>query len=435
MEGRKTNFTTVKGIRVDFSPQKMNKLPLVADRKTQAFIDQPKPHLDAIEDALYYFGADWGFETSGDKVILKVRNLKHRVRPLLKFLSHILTPNSNGTHVYLNQLALLHAICLKMPIDIGNIINRQLIACRYDTSVGTLWFPSIITKLLESVGIKSNPNSIVASEKMIDKKFWSNSHPTVGPRKKEGEEEEFLRKKRKQTLVSQSGIRQIMDLLARKFEPMEKQVNEIKKEVKEMKKEMSVKADGVKEDLKQMRHVQMQDIIYNSSMIYDNSSFLQRLAWFLHYNEFIQFSPLQFMDPSSCPIPKFYSSEELQATAQQLPPLPPIENQPPPPPPVPTPIISDHGSGNLSNLVDLATIFPGYTPLSIPNVGGSSMMEPNSQSEMVKSPRIGGGEFSENWIPVPVTQCGSSQPREENYFGGDDVGGTSRFIMRFNPGG
>ncbi|XP_009599716.1 uncharacterized protein [Nicotiana tomentosiformis] len=220
MEGRKTNFTTVKGIRVDFSPQKMNKLPLVADRKTQAFIDQPKPHLDAIEDALYYFGADWGFETSGDKVILKVRNLKHR-----------------------------------------------------------------------------------------------------------------------------------------------------------------------------------------------------------------------FMDPSSCPIPKFYSSEELQATAQQLPPLPPIENQPPPPPPVPTPIISDHGSGNLSNLVDLATIFPGYTPLSIPNVGGSSMMEPNSQSEMVKSPRIGGGEFSENWIPVPVTQCGSSQPREENYFGGDDVGGTSRFIMRFNPGG
>lgn len=82
----------------------------------------------------------------------KRKEFMYMARPFFSLISSTLIPNTKILAVYLNRVALLYVICSRMPLDVGNIINANIRMCRFDPTVGSLWFPSTITWLAREVG-------------------------------------------------------------------------------------------------------------------------------------------------------------------------------------------------------------------------------------------------------------------------------------------
>ncbi|OIT29754.1 hypothetical protein A4A49_15371 [Nicotiana attenuata] len=247
-------------------------------------------------------------------------------------------------------------------------------------------------------------------------------------------------------------MREIRELLAEKFVSMEEKFARMSEKV-------NAKIDGVVDrlmkKLDRLENIIMQEMIYSTTMSWDLANFTQRMARQWNYNEPTTFPPFEFVDPSTCPMPRWYTLADLEAMAgienSQPTPLPNRENPPPPT----APVVSDHRSKTFSNLPDLTTVFSISSPIFTPAFGGLRIREPNPETRATKKPKLGeekgkkpmeeGDDSSDDedgWTSVQVVQLGQTsmepshvievgessmaQPQDEDYLveNGEERGAT-----------
>lgn len=109
---------------------------------------------------------------------------------------------SAGSTVYVKRLVLTHVLYNKIPLNIGNVISKNIRYCRFEKhSKNSIWFPSTITRLVIEAGVLPNPRvlpypGVTSSEshKEINRTFFDKMKKTKGPKKKAGEEEPMFKK-------------------------------------------------------------------------------------------------------------------------------------------------------------------------------------------------------------------------------------------------
>lgn len=105
-------------------------------------------------------------------------------------MGKLLMPNTNNSIVLSPRVLLLYAICTRLPLDVGTIINSNIKACVDDPSARSIFFPSTIIALLRHFGVYPLPQMVVTpSSMMITKIFWSRCDEIDGPRRESGQKE------------------------------------------------------------------------------------------------------------------------------------------------------------------------------------------------------------------------------------------------------
>ncbi|OIT26658.1 hypothetical protein A4A49_43574 [Nicotiana attenuata] len=337
---KSTNVSIVRGVNVDYSLEKINKvydLPDVDDKVTRAFLKSP--NLDLMEETLCPFGATWGFDKKWKKSSILGINICYKSRAILKFVSSRLVPNTNSTNIFMNIFSIVYVICSKMDLNVGYVISENIKECRFKSKKKKWWFPSTITKLILDAGVMPaltmNPT---ASKIEITKAVWARMEDTYGPKKTEGEEESMYGNRRKQASVLP---RNIMEFFITRFDILRAEIQMLMHKVE------------------RIEHIKMQEIPYNTTTIWALANFVKRMSELkLGYTEPGQFHQFQFVDPSCCPIPKFSNLVIPDNYVNMEQPLPQPEYAPPPPPPAPVaPVFSKTSSNIFAGLQDFSDNF------------------------------------------------------------------------------
>ncbi|KAF3673234.1 hypothetical protein FXO38_03999 [Capsicum annuum] len=173
------------------------------------------------------------------------------------------------------------------------------------------------------------------------------------------------------------------------------------------------------------------------------ANFTQRMVAQWNYNESTFFPLFDFVDPSTCLIPRCYSLKEL--TQMEL-----IKEQPQPPSDVDNSWFGsfkfddfDHYDDMVSNWLDLNDVVTISSPMTTPTLGGITIREPNFEMRRAKKPRENEGkenntmeeeeedssnDDNEASIQVfEVVQSSMMHPKEqgENFVGNTQDGGGS----------
>ncbi|MCD9644899.1 hypothetical protein HAX54_033424 [Datura stramonium] len=109
---------------------------------------------------------------------------------------------STGSTIHVKRLVLNHVLYSKMTWNIGNIISKNIKYCRSEKHrKNSIWFPSTITSLVIEAELyqilESRYPRLTQSEshKVINRTFFDNMKKTKGSNKKSGEDEPMLKKR------------------------------------------------------------------------------------------------------------------------------------------------------------------------------------------------------------------------------------------------
>ncbi|KAL7094483.1 hypothetical protein ACP275_11G106100 [Erythranthe tilingii] len=105
---------------------------------------------EQVAEKLCPMGPDW------ESNYLKLSSVNHEGKAWIYFISARIIPTTATSIARFDRCALAYHIMTGTPLDIGGIIEEQILHCIKDQGT-SLYFPSLITGLCQNAGVEGNP--------------------------------------------------------------------------------------------------------------------------------------------------------------------------------------------------------------------------------------------------------------------------------------
>lgn len=146
------NYTWVRGKIIYFSADAINTLYGLDEVDDTTAIDVLNhSNIGEIADVLCPYGMDWIYKPTGEPDFFRGINIHRIGRALLYFINSRLFPNPNHDEIRVRRATLIFAIYKGMRVNVGKIINEQINFCRRDNSIGSFYFPCLVTALIKKM--------------------------------------------------------------------------------------------------------------------------------------------------------------------------------------------------------------------------------------------------------------------------------------------